>query len=138
MFSIALVKLIGCRVLRKSNVAINVYEYTTETVLRSKTNKRTIWYDKEGEVLFKEWFYKGVYHRIGGPSSIHYNDCVVESEAWYIRGLFHRTGGPSNKSYWRDGSYRVLEWHEDGLLHRFDGPAYIEFRDDGSTWSVFA
>lgn len=41
----------------------------------------------------------GRYHRVDGPSQVHYVDMVLESESWSINGRFHRVGGPAYISY---------------------------------------
>lgn len=73
------------------------------------------------------WYQHGIEHRIGGPSSILYNQAgEIMMKIWYQNGLKHRIDGPAYIQY-SGGNPFFEEWYQNGVIHRLDGPAKIQY-----------
>jgi hypothetical protein len=95
----------------------------------------------------KEYYKKGIRHRLNGPAIIFYTG----TEEWWKNGLRHRLKGPALKyangdeEWWENGSRHRLDgpaltyigvvqlWYKNGELHRLDGPATV-FDTGGEEW----
>jgi hypothetical protein len=63
------------------------------------------------------WFLNNSIHRVNGAAILYENG----DEEWYYKGLRHRLNGPSILRKWEGGYY--AEWYNKGMYHRIGGPA---------------
>lgn len=95
----------------------------------------------------KEYYKKGIRHRLNGPAIIFYTG----TEEWWKNGLRHRLNGPAIKyangdeEWWENGSRHrldgpavlyiglVQQWYKNGSRHRLNGPAIV-FDTGGELW----
>ena len=96
----------------------------------------------------KEYYKKGLRHRLNGPAIIFYTG----TEERWKNGLRHRLNGPAIKcangdeEWWENGSRHRLDgpaliyiglvqhWYKNGELHRLDGPATVFVATGGEEW----
>jgi hypothetical protein len=72
----------------------------------------------------KEWWYKGIKHRLDGPAVIFYTGTTV----WWYEGKKHRLEGPCI-TYYNGNNI----WYKNDVRHRDDGPA-VENSNGTKRW----
>lgn len=96
----------------------------------------------------KEYYKKGIRHRLNGPAIIFYKG----TKEWWENGLRHRLNGPAikcangSKEYYKKGRRHRIngpalihvsgteEWWKNGLRHRLKGPAIKCANGDEEWW----
>jgi len=113
------------------NLSFRLSSFVSRTKMYSQNPTRVSYHTQNDSLLLQEWLNdEEMYHRVGGPARIQYNENgSLSSQGWFENGEYHRLDGPASTYTSEDGS-SVEVWMKNGIRHRIEGPAVIINREN--------